>query len=267
MSTDAVDFSEWWRRLGSAALVGTARRSAPAITELHLGAGHALTSRPAARPEEAALDAAAIGGSLRRAGRQPDANTALPPAAAADTRPEAPQRARQLLELLLVQPPADANTTDVMLRHWCATCHEAGHRVPSRLLPALLDRARSKELRGQVALVAGERGTWLAAQNPEWSWLAKHLRSTPASAEPAEQQIEPADVENWPLLGIEQRVAQLKILRQNDPATARDLLLSTWSSDAAKDRQALLKTFVTGLSPRRRRPARSRTRRPRGVGA
>jgi hypothetical protein len=37
-------------------------------------------------------------------------------------------------------------------------------------------------------------------------------------------------------------------LRARDPATARDLLASTWASEPYRDRAALLATFATGLS-------------------
>lgn len=221
--------------------------------ELDIGAGTVLEPRADARPEEAALDAAALGGALRRAGRQPQESAPLPPAAPTDPRPEAPPRARQLLELLLVQPPTDAAATDVLLQHWCTTCHEAGHRVPHRLLPALLDRARSNELRGHVASVTGGRGSWLAAQNPDWSWLAKHLRSSSTdagvAASPDAQHSGQVDADQWALLGTDQRAAQLRSLRHDDPVGARDLLLATWSSDPAKDRRALLETLLVGLSP------------------
>lgn len=244
-----MDVETWWRRLGSAALVGTARRPVPSVAELGMGEAMAVTPRADARPEEAALDAAALGGALRRAGRLPPAGT-TPPTAAEESRPAAPPRAAQLLELLLVQPPTDAAATDMLLQHWCTACHEAGCRVPHRLLPTLLERARSAELRHHVALAVGERGSWLATHNPDWSWLAKPTRTGSVPADPSEQRRgSHVDLEAWALLGIDQRAAQLRSLRSDDPAAARGLLLTSWAGDSAKDRKALLETLSVGLGP------------------
>lgn len=237
------DVEGWWRRLSSAVLVGTGRRPVPTVAELDLGDGP-LTPRADARPEEAALDAAALGGALRRAGRLPQPSVTLPPPAPADPRPAAPPRAAQLLELLLVRPPTDAAGTDALLLHWCAACREAGRRVPHRLLPGLLDRVRSTELRREVAPVVGERGAWLAGRLPDSSWLQRAAGPRAADA----SYDAPLDPHQWALLGTDQRADRLWALRHDDPAAARDLLLTTWSSDPAKDRRALLETLLVGLS-------------------
>ena len=256
----SVDLDLWWRRLGSGALVGTARRPAPSVADLELGGDRALVPRSDARPEEAALDAAALGGALRRAGRLPTTDTVDVPAAPPDRRPEAPPRARQLLELLLHQPPTDPTGTEELLLHWCATCRETGYRVPHHLLPAVLDRATSRELRRKVSVVVGERGAWLAGQNPAWAWLQEGSKLQAAFDE-IEQRFGPAarathgggagavDPHRWALLSTDERVAQLRRVRTEDPAAGRDLLLSTWSGDSAKDRRALLKTLLVNLGP------------------
>lgn len=242
----AVDVDTWWRRLGSAALVGTGRRPAPTVADVDLPGAAAPVPRAAARPEEAALDAAALGGALRRAGRIASTGTVAVPAAPPERLAEAPPRARQLLELLLTQSPADASGTDALLLHWLATCHETGHRVPYPLLPALLDRASSTELRAHVPMAVGERGAWLAAQNPDWSWVQKspHARAAGHAAEDAS-----VDPNRWALLPRDQREVQLRSVRLSDPAAGRELLLTTWSGDSAKDRRALLETLLVNLGP------------------
>ncbi|HSE08243.1 MAG TPA: DUF5691 domain-containing protein [Nocardioidaceae bacterium] len=243
MSTPDLDL--WWRRLGSAALVGTARRPAPSLAELELGGGSALRPRAGARPEDAALDAAALGGALRRAGRLASTQAPSPAAAAPELLPEAPVRAAQLLELLLTQPPTDNTGTEELLLHWAATCRQAGYHVPHRLLPALLDRATSKELRSQVSVVAGERGAWLAPQNPAWSWFEESRRLHEAT-----HAIEEAhDPDRWALMGTDERVSQLRRVRKGDPAAGRDLLLTTWNTDPAKDRRVLLEALLVNLGP------------------
>jgi hypothetical protein len=50
----------WWRQLGSAVLVGTSRRPVPTSP------AWGIDPRPEARPEEHALDAAALMAALRR---------------------------------------------------------------------------------------------------------------------------------------------------------------------------------------------------------
>lgn len=275
----SLDVETWWRRLGSAALVGTARRPAPSVADLGLASsgehpdapsGAHPAPRPGARPEEAALDAAALGGALRRAGRLPGSGTVVVPAAPPEPLPEAPPRARQLLDLLLTQPPTDATGTEALLIHWCATCREAGFRVPHRLLPALLTRATSTDLRGQAAATVGERGRWLAAQNPDWSWVEggrtfqrtmdgleailrpyAGARDAAASAATGDHpRRSPAvDPDRWALLPTDERLRQLRGVREVDPDAGRELLLTTWSTDAARDRRALLEALTVGLGP------------------
>jgi hypothetical protein len=249
-----LDVEAWWRRLGSAALVGTARRPAPSVAEVEVGGG-VVVPRASARPEEVALDSAALGGALRRAGRLPSSAPVVVPPAPPERLAEAPARARQLLELLLAQPPTDAAGTEALLVHWCAACREAGCRVPHLLLPALLDRATSTELRRQVSGVVGERGAWLAAQNPAWSWLpeSRRLQEAMAGIEKAfapsarPEATTPVDPVRWALLGVDQRVGQLRAVRKSDPAAGRDLLLTTWATDSASDRRAILEALVVNI--------------------
>ena len=243
-SESRSDLDAWWRRLGSATLVGTARRPPPSVAEL-AEHGVSVTPRAGARPEEAALDSAALGGALRRAGRVPSTGAVVVEAAPDEHLDEAPARAGQLLELLLTQPPTDTSGTDLLLRHWCATCRESGHRVAHRLLPALLARATSADLRAEVSGVTGERGAWLAAQNPDWRWLAGRAQHGSPTASSAAAPL--PDPGRWAHLGTESRVSGLRGLRAADPAGARDLLLTTWSSDSAKDRRALLEVLRARL--------------------
>lgn len=269
----SVDVDLWWRRLGSAALVGTARRPAPSVADLELGGDIALVPRSDARPEEVALDAAALGGALRRAGRLPTTATVDVPAAPPEHLPEAPPPARQLLDLLLNQPPTDSTGTEELLLHWCATCREADYRVPHHLLPAVLDRAASTELRGRVSMVVGERGVWLAGQNPAWAWLQEG-KQLQAALDGIEQKFGPSaratapgsgstadgahvtnggavavDPHQWALLSTDERVSQLRRVRKDDPAAGRDLLVTACSGDSAKDRRALLETLRVNLGP------------------
>src|SRR5690349_16810630 len=130
------DVDAWWREVGNAAIVGTARRPVPPLPDLG-PAGVRPRPEPAPR-EEALLDAAALGGAALRAGRLLD-RAAPPQPAADDRRPVAPRRAVQLLELVLTQPPSGAAQRTGLLVHWLRAADSAGCRVPHVLLPNLLE--------------------------------------------------------------------------------------------------------------------------------
>lgn len=229
-----TDIDTWWRDLGSAALIGTARRPAPALPAL------GVTPRPGSTPEQQALDGAALGSVLRRAGTRPGTTT-VPGPAPVETQKVAPVVAVQLLELLLDQPPAGANHRDVLLRHWTEAAAGTGHRAPYRVLPRLLDLASPQAgLHSTTAAVVGERGRWLADRNPHWGWV--HTTSGPS--------FDVGDfVDTWDRLPSAERAAGLGQYRLLDPSGARELLRSTWSVDSAKDRAAHLATLAIGLGP------------------
>lgn len=229
-----LSLPEWNRQLRAAALVGTARRPAPSTATL------GCADRPDSSPDERALDSAALAAALHRAGRSPSVATATVTAAGPDQRPAAPARALQLLDLLLDQPPAGARNSDTLLQHWLLACAGHGHRLPHPRLPAMLERGTKVGfLRTPVRAVLDERGRWLAGQNPDWAWA--HTDAAPVSEDPA-------DAETWARLPDPERLSTLHRLRAQDPDAARELLLSTWSQDPAKVRQAHLEALGPRLS-------------------
>ena len=252
--------AQWWRDVGSAALLGTARRPVPALPDLGVP-GLALPA--GLRSEDALLSAAALGAAARRAGEHP---TLLDPAAesGADALPPPSRLAVQLLELVLNQPPAGAQQRVPLLLHWLACAASAGQRVPHALLPTLLGLATgNRELRPPAALALDTRGEWLAAQNPDWAWVPDALAAARARAAAARAPVStggdgpedagalaaapPTEVE-WALLPATERPAVLGILRGSDPSLARALVESTWSTDNAKERRAHLDALRVGLS-------------------
>lgn len=99
-------------------------------------------------------------------------------------------------------------------------------------LPLLFSRCiADKTLWPQVRAVVGARGTWLAAQNPDW----QALYGTNNASE-------------WPIATTGERLSMLTYLRQNDPEAAITLLQSTWEQESSVDRLAYLKCLATGLS-------------------
>jgi hypothetical protein len=108
-------------------------------------------------------------------------------------------------------------------------------RAPPALLPALLHAGRqSVALRTHLLPVLGERGRWLAQQNPEWAYAC-------GAQEQADTQT------HWAHGSLEQRCAVLRTERASAPAAARERLQADWESLAAKDRAALIATVHVGL--------------------
>ncbi len=236
----------WWRDVGNAALVGTARRPVPPLPDL--GRAGVRDRPPGAPREEALLDAAALGGAAIRAGRRLD-HAEPPDAAPDDGRPVAPRRAVQLLELVITQPPAGAQQRTALLVHWLQAADTAGCRVPPVLLPTLLELASgARELRRPTAAVLGERGRWLAELREDWSWVTEAAAGAEARTGSRTEGIVPT-ADEWARLPSTDRVAVLAGVRAHDPAAGRELVLSTWTTDAARDRRAHLDVLRIRLGP------------------
>ncbi|MFC4563932.1 DUF5691 domain-containing protein [Nocardiopsis mangrovi] len=154
-----------WPDLVSAALVGTDRRAVPDPPGLPAVAG--------GDPALTLLDRAALVAVRDRAGRTPGRADPLPPAPAESAPVVGDAAALRLSELL-------AQTADFRLGEWLDLAAERGRRVPPHLLPRLLDAgSRDHGLGRRVARVCGERGRWLAALAPQWSYVP---RSAPVGA-------------------------------------------------------------------------------------
>lgn len=219
-----------WRDLVTAALVGTGRRSVPDWPP-------GIAARADASPEVRLLDAAAVGGALRRAGRLPESSDVEVVGAGDDVRPTAPERARQLLDLVLAQSPVGRRLQPALLAVWCRAAEQAGVRVHHAALVPLLEVATGEgDLRDVVRPVLDERGRWLAAQRKEWAWA---LGAAPDERVP--------EVEGWALLPTAARVAMLRTVRRTDPGAGLALLGSTWSSDPATARVDLLGALRVGI--------------------
>ncbi|WP_344060286.1 DUF5691 domain-containing protein [Terrabacter lapilli] len=240
------DVDAWWREVGNAALVGTARRPVPPLPDL--GPAGVRPRAEGAPREEALLDAAALGSAALRAGRLLDRAEA-PEAAADDRRPVAPRRAVQLLELVLTQPPAGAAQRTGLLVHWLRAADDAARRVPHALLPTLLELATgNRELRRPTAAVVDERGRWLAGLRPDWSWVAEAAAGAEAHTASRVSEAVPQS-DDWARLPSADRVGVLAAVRAHHPAEGRTLVASTWDTDSARDRRAHLDALRIGLGP------------------
>ena len=118
----------------------------------------------------------------------------------------------------------------------------AGQRVPDRQIPRLLRRAKSNvKLRSSIAAVTGQRGQWLARQQPDWGFLVMEGDREVSLDLPQLQQI-------WKNGDGEQRAFLLQRWREDDPNGAREALETVWSTERVKERAALIESLAKGLT-------------------
>jgi hypothetical protein len=217
--------------LVTVATVGVSRRPLPITGLTGVAAAHAGVLD---RDDAAAtvLDAAALLAAARRAGALPVSGIARPAPAPVDQAPELSPRAAKVLDRARGGDPA-------LLADLLAAASEHGYRAPAPLLPSLLDAAvRDACLRPPVAAVLGARGRWLAAHRPDWRQVAGVAVLTV-----------PDDPAVWETGSRAERRTYLAMLRDRDPAAARDLLAAGWSREAGEERADLLAVVAHGLSP------------------
>ncbi len=221
-----VPASTAWEELVAVAVVGTARREVPA------GVGDGVGSAP-----ERVLAQAALLAAQRRAGWvAPAAPASLPDPSPDDPRPQASDRALEVLGLLLSGELAVPGGVDALVGEWLARAG-AGWRVPAAWLPVVLDRATAHPAQREATrAVGGPRAAWLAERNPVWAW-----------ARPPQAEVDVA--ETWRLGTREERRALLASMRAAAPDRGRDLLASTFASETAADRAAFVAQLETGLAP------------------
>lgn len=115
---------------------------------------------------------------------------------------------------------------------WAA---QSGQIAPPSLLPQLLEVGRgSKELRGPITTVVGERGRWLAQLNPDW----KHVTA------PLQLDLEAS----WRDGGTTERRQVLQLQRELEPAVARSWIEAEFKTAGAKERAEWLGILATDLS-------------------
>lgn len=215
-----------WNDLTTAALLGTGRGAAP----IHLP-GRLNELLTGIEAEDRLLRAAGILALADLAALTPIATAELLPS------PAPPETALpvtdQKLTGLLSRWINDGQL--LLLAEACRLLTTAGQCLPPHLLPPALELGRkSVALREPLRQALGQRGAWLAGQNPDWAFAAL------AGAEPLEPRL-------WDEGDAEQRAAFLCRLRTTDPAEARRLLEAAFPGELAKTRAILLPALGEGL--------------------
>jgi hypothetical protein len=225
--------------VAKSALVGTQQQPFAAVTGVEtIDALIAPASVDA--PERALLRAAGVLGFVRRTARRARVFEEAPVPAADDPVARAGPLAGIDLRAILEA------RNETLLAEWLALARRFERRVPEELLPALFSFAGSKTaLHDALRATTGERGRWLAAKRPAWTWLRDPVdpRATFAHGTRPE------------------RAAALRLLREREPDAARDLLAATFAKDAASDRAALLGSHTVSARPTSRSSTRARATR------
>jgi uncharacterized protein DUF5691 len=215
-----------WDDILATAVVGTEQRELKlAVREDELG--RLLNQLDNTDREGSLLSAASVVALYRSAGAAPPADShQLPEASAQDEASRASAESGQHLALML-----DGEFQEV-LPEWLAAMLKSRKRVPEEHLPALLDHGRGElSLRRAIVDVIGERGEWLAVQNPGWYYAIRR-----------------DDKDVWETGSREERLFLLEDLRTTDPTKARELLATTWPQESAKDRVVFLEKFAKSVN-------------------
>lgn len=236
-ATTGAAYGTLWQELIAQALLGTARQplrlpspDAP-VTAL-------LAGLDPAEPERAVLGAAAVLSLYRQAGRLPPVDrTPAPTPCPPDPQLVCTPQAAEHLALML------DGVYGAVLPEWLAAVAAAGQRVPDQHLVALLELGQKQaDLRAAILPVLGQRGRWLASQNPAWEYACP----LPVTDEVLDDASQFSAI--WETGNRATRQALLTRLREQSPLIARTLVAATWSSEKADDRAAFIATFATGLS-------------------
>ena len=208
--------------LKRAAASGTSREASPAGVH---PTDDLLGGAPRS-PERELLLRAGMHAVYGAAGRKAEAGIEVPAPAPAEAAPACSAEAAEILDRLLAAQRSE------VLREALERLRLAGLRLPHALLPAAL-RIQPKELRPAVAAVLGERGPWLAEQNPDWGW------ATPESGD---------DETIWEEGALGERVFALRRVRGRDAGLGLAWVEDVWRAEKAEGRAAMVAALETGLS-------------------
>lgn len=209
-----------WEDLKKQVLLGTARQPEP------IALPEGLPSAQGSAEMQALFALSALGTYLRVATEPQKAPAVQGTPALPEVLPECSPAASSILQTVQA-------TSVLILPEALVLLQKRGWRVPHALIPSLLEAATAdSDLRPAVLAVMGQRGNWLARQNPRWKW-AVQLQE---------------DTFQWEEGLPQERRQFLEKLRLTDPAQALDVLASSWKQEKAADRESFLQALNVGLS-------------------
>lgn len=219
-----------WHETVKTALLGTQHAALP--VPIGRTAVDHLIARLPRQDEAAALLAAAGAVALhQQTGWVPSQTSPPTPGPQLPDQPVLPPEIGRQLERLLESSHAS------LLPEILEALAETGFRAPEFLLPNLLDKgAKVAALRPSLLQLVGQRGRWLAGQNPEWHYAAPSLDTWGGL------------LAEWKTAVASQRLALLRQLRQIEPKRGLDLLEHTWKSESDQSRHHLIKVLEVNLS-------------------
>ena len=212
-----------WKSLVKTALLGTGNGFTPAVVPGPLQ--DTLNLLPQEDREAALFSSAALIGLASLAGTIPDQVEANDVASLAESQQVISEEASIFLKRIL------GGEHEQVLPEILSLTASHNRLVPPETLPALLGLGKHK-LRKLVLPVMGERGKWLAGQNPAWSY---------ALGREDEELV-------WETGARLERVEWLERLRERNPKHAVELIQSTWSQDPYEERAAFVAALSNGLS-------------------
>ncbi|MEL6601861.1 MAG: DUF5691 domain-containing protein [Cyanobacteria bacterium J06614_10] len=240
---------EWWQGFISAALVGCDRQT-PALPQTPDALAGLVRQLDWTDPASAILSAAGTVALYQQVGQRPsqfsdrasqaaDSCWKAPQPCAPDQLPCCSPRIARYLDTALDEYPQVVVELLLLMA-------EAGQRVPPSGLPKLLTFGeKHNELAFAIDAVLGQRGRWLAQQNPSWHYASVLRGEGVADEQPVDLSVLRS---RWYEGGRAERLQAIQQWRRVDPEGAREAIAETWSSTAWRDRTALLQILTVRLS-------------------
>jgi hypothetical protein len=216
------------------ALLGTERQPPPEAISSATPLGQLQQQSISPNREQTLLSLAALASIHERIGSLPPSEGRdAPSSAPLESASRASDHAGAFLQRLL-KGDFSSIATD-LISEWLRIAAATNQLVPPQLLPLLLEAGSEKrELRTFFGATVGERGQWLAKQNPGWNYL--HFSTA-------------LDESKWETGELPERLAVLDEMRRTSPDSAREIVLSTWKEEPPDERAAFIQKFETGLAP------------------
>lgn len=220
-----------WPTLVKTALLGT-DRATETLTPNSDTIGKLLTQLPEQTATQRLLAMAATHTLHRDIGRLPHKEAVpLLPAAPRDDLPRTHVRLRRYFKGTINGRYTSA------LPELLLNVANNNQRVPAEVVPNLLRYGRGQtHLHPLIRQTIGQRGQWLAAQNPSWSYAIGGATNIG----------DPNTI--WQTGSSAERRHLLQHLRATNPQQALSLVQSTWDEEAPRDRNEFIRTFSVGLS-------------------